>query len=157
MNTPSSDELTISWTIEVGRSGKQKCVRTTDSSAADVPHGRIPRLTRLMALAITMQQMIRDGQVRDYAELARLGQVSRARISQIMNLLNLAPQIQEAILYLPRVTNGRDPVREHHVRSIAAVLDWREQRRLWGVIPTADGGSLVTACRDVVVRLGEKR
>ena len=69
--------------------------------------------------------------VRDYAELARLGQVSRARISQIMNLLNLAPQIQEAILFLPRVTKGRDPVREHHLRSIGAVLDWSEQRRLW--------------------------
>ena len=110
MSTPSPDELTISWTVEVGRSGKQKCVGTTNASASDVPPppGRIPRLTRLMALAITMQQMIRDGQVRDYAELARLGQVSRARISQIMNLLNLAPQIQEAILFLPRATKGRD-------------------------------------------------
>ena len=131
MSTTSTDELTISWTVQVGRTGKHKCVRTTDASASDVPAGRIPRLTRLMALAITMQQMIRDGQVRDYAELARLGQVSRARISQIMNLLNLAPQIQEAILFLPRVTKGRDPVREHHLRSIGAVLGWPEQRRLW--------------------------
>lgn len=136
MSTPSTDELTISWAIEVGRSGREKCVRTiseaaSESKSDDVPPGRVPRLSRLLALAITMEQMIRVGEVRDYAELARLAQVSRARISQIMSLNGLAPDIQEAILFLPRTIRGRDPVRERHVRPLAAVLDWREQRRLW--------------------------
>ena len=67
----------------------------------------------------------------DYADLARLGNVSRARVTQIMNLLQLAPEIQEALLFLPRTVKGRDPIRERHIRPIAAEPDWRNQRRLW--------------------------
>ena len=48
-----------------------------------------------------------------------------------MNLMQLAPDIQEAILFLPRTVKGRDPIREHHIRPIAAELEWRKQRRLW--------------------------
>src|SRR5260370_825785 len=59
-----------------------------------------PRITRLMALAVKFEGLIQQGVVKDYAELARLGQVSRARITQIMNLLNLAPAIQEAIVFI---------------------------------------------------------
>ena len=65
------------------------------------------------------------------AELARLGQVSRARVTQIMNLLHLAPDIQEAILFLPRTERGHDPIPKMMVRPIAAVPDWREQRKMW--------------------------
>ena len=79
-----------------------------------------------------MQRLLDDGFVRDYAELARPGHVSRARITQIMNLNLLAPDIQEEILFLPRVERGRDPVREHVVRHIAATADWGKQRRVWG-------------------------
>lgn len=95
------------------------------------PSGRVPRISRLMALAIRFDQLLSDGVVTDYAEIARLSYVTRARITQIMNLLNLAPDIQEAILYLPHVESGRDPIREHAIRPIAATLDWRKQRRMW--------------------------
>jgi hypothetical protein len=61
---------------------------------------RIPRITRLMALAIKFDDMIRRGEIRDYADLTRLGYVSRARITQIMNLVLLAPNIQEMLLML---------------------------------------------------------
>jgi len=70
-------------------------------------------------------------QVADYADLARLGYVSRARVPQIMNLLNLAPDIREEILFLPRVLSGKDPVTEHEVRSIAGEMDWQVQREIW--------------------------
>ena len=93
--------------------------------------GRVPRLSRLMALALRMDELVRTGVVADYAELARLGHLSRARISQILNLLNLAPDIQEALLFLPRTQRGRDPVILRDVQPIAAVLDWASQRRLW--------------------------
>ena len=93
--------------------------------------GRVPRLSRLMALAIRFEKLVRDGAVRDYANLARLGNVSRARLTQIMNLLHLAPDIQEAILFLPRADRGFDPISERQVRRIAAEPDWRRQRRLW--------------------------
>jgi len=75
--------------------------------------------------------LIRNGLVADQAELARLGYVTRARVTQIMNLLNLAPDIQEAVLFLPRTENGRDPISERDLRPIAAKADWRKQRRMW--------------------------
>ena len=62
-----------------------------------------------MALAIRFDGLIRDGVVADQAELARLGHVTRARVTQIMNLLQLAPDIQEALLFLPRVEQGPGP------------------------------------------------
>ena len=101
--------------------------------------GRVPRLSRLMALAIRFEKLVRDGRVRDYADLARLGNVSRARLTQIMNLLVLAPDIQEAILFLPRTDQGFDPISERQIRRIAAEPDWRRQRRLWRDLRNARG------------------
>lgn len=88
-------------------------------------------MAKLMALAIRFDNLIRDGVVADYAELARLGHVSRARITQIMNLLNLAPDIQEEILFLPRLESERDPVTERELRPIVAEVDWGRQREMW--------------------------
>jgi hypothetical protein len=65
------------------------------------------------------------------AELARLGQVTRARMTQIMNLLCLAPDIQEQILFMPLVADGYDLVKEWQVRPIAAEPSWRMQRAMW--------------------------
>jgi len=95
------------------------------------PVGRIPRITRLMALAIKLDGYLRDGIVTDYAELARAGHVTRARITQIMDLNLLAPDIQEAILALPPTDRGRDPIRERHLRPITAVPDWARQKTRW--------------------------
>ncbi len=123
--------LTVTKRVQFkgGARGRKRLEPATEKPV--VAKGRVPRVARLMALAIEMDRMVRDGEVRDYAELARLGHVSRARVTQIMNLLNLAPDIQEAILFLPRTERGRDPIREHAVRSIAAVLEWGRQRRTW--------------------------
>ncbi len=65
---------------------------------------------------------------RTNAELARLGQVSRARITQIMNLLLLAPDIQEEILFLPKTTKGHDPIKLRHLQVVALERDWGRQR-----------------------------
>ena len=107
------------------RQGAEKCPTTA---------GVIPRVSRLMALAIRFDQLISDGVVADQAELARLGNVTRARVTQIMNLLNLAPDIQAAILFSPPVELGRDPVTERDLRPIVAVADWRKQRFLWSQV-----------------------
>jgi len=93
--------------------------------------GKVPRLSRLLALALHMEDLCRRGEVADFAELARLTMVTRARMTQIMNLLLLAPDIQEEILYLPRSSGGLDPIREKAVRPIAAVPDWERQRVMW--------------------------
>jgi hypothetical protein len=83
-----------------------------------------------MALAIRMQDLIRAGGIADYSALAQLGHVSRARITQIMNLLLLAPDIQEQILFLSSTSGGRDPVRLAQLQPIAQIPDWNQQRRL---------------------------
>jgi len=52
-------------------------------------------------------------------------------MTQIMNLLYLAPEIQEELLFLPLVTTGKDPVTERDLRPIAAEADWGRQRGMW--------------------------
>jgi hypothetical protein len=111
--------------------GRQVARKAVVAEPQGVSAGRIPRVTRLLALAHRFEKLVRDGEVRDYADLARLGHVSRARVSQIMDLLLLAPDIQEEILGLPAVSAGYDPVSERQVRAIVAVADWRKQRRMW--------------------------
>ena len=86
-----------------------------------------------MALAIRFEAMLASGEVSDQAELARLRHVARARLTQIMNLLNLAPGIQEALLFLPRVESGDDPIYERRLRGIACEVDWGVQRELWEI------------------------
>jgi hypothetical protein len=93
--------------------------------------GRLPRITRLMALAIRFDGLLRAGLVSDQAQLARLGHVSRARMTQIMNLLYLAPDIQEDILFLPAVRGGRDHVRLAQLQPITQQWNWQKQRQLW--------------------------
>ena len=102
----------------------------------------MPRVARLLALAIRFDKLIRSGEVADYAELARLAHVTRARITQIMNLLMLAPDIQEAILFLPPVERGRDPIHLRQLQGIALVPHWRKQRRLWGSLPESGSFNL---------------
>jgi hypothetical protein len=84
-----------------------------------------------LALAHKFESLLRQEIIADAATLARLGQVSRARITQILNLLHLAPDIQEAILFAPPTVRGRDPISLRQVQPIAQMLDWRRQRRLW--------------------------
>jgi hypothetical protein len=111
------------------RSGRKQL---EPGAAANVATGRIPRIARLMALAIRCNQLIHDGAVADQSELAGIGHVTTARVTQIMSLLSLAPDIQEQILFLPRTERGRDVVKETDIRPIvAATLDWRKQRRMW--------------------------
>lgn len=118
--------------FERGRSGRRQMrVGESPPEKAALLEGSVPRVSRLMALAIRCEELVRRGEVTDYAELARLGHVTRARMSQIVNLLNLAPDIQEGILFLPRTTKGRDPIGERDLRPICAVTDWKKQRRLW--------------------------
>jgi hypothetical protein len=90
--------------------------------------GRVPRVARVMALAIRFEELVRSGAVADYAALADLGHVSRARVTQIMSLLCLAPDIQEEILFLPRTEQGRDSIIPARLQLIAAKLDWQRQR-----------------------------
>ena len=95
---------------------------------------RVPRVARLMALAIRFDELLRSGSVSDQAELAELGQVSRPRVTQILNLLALAPEIQEELLFLERAGVGREEVTERSLRELAATVNWDEQLEMWGYV-----------------------
>jgi hypothetical protein len=103
---------------------------TTKEAAVD--RGRLPRVTEVLALALQFDDMIRRGVARDHADLARLGCISKERISQIMRLVWLAPDIQQEVLTLPRTPRGRCPVGEVALREIASMMLWAEQRAAWG-------------------------
>src|SRR5262249_42716425 len=90
-----------------------------------------PRIARLLALALRLDQLLKSGVLEDYRQLAELGQVSRARVSQILNLLYLAPDIQEQILFLPRTRRGRDPVHLAQLQPLAQLLDPHKHAALW--------------------------
>ena len=121
-----NNSLVVEYTLTPPARG-----RRPGPTAAVANTGKLPRVTRLMALAIKFDGLIREGVVRDLADLARLGFVTRARMTQVMNLLNLAPDIQEEILFLPRTMAGRDPVSERSLRPITSIVRWDRQRRLW--------------------------
>jgi len=123
---------------QVGKGARQE-LRVGPAPTPPAEAGRLPRVARLMALAIRFEGLVQSRAVKDYAELARLGRVTRARISQIMNLLHLAPDIQEEILFLPRTERGRDPVILRQLQPIASIFEWRKQRRLWRAVVHARG------------------
>jgi hypothetical protein len=96
----------------------------------EVAHARPPRITCLLALAHRFEALVRLGEVRDYADLARAGRVSRARISQILKLLTLAPSIQEYLLSLPPRTDA-EPITERDLRPVVREPRWDRQRLLF--------------------------
>ncbi len=99
--------------------------------ATQAATGRTPRVARMLALAHKIDGMIRTGELKDMADAARAIGVTRARMTQITNLLPLAPEIQEQILELPPVTQGRDPITEGRLRLIVAEAVWEHQVELW--------------------------
>jgi hypothetical protein len=127
-----NQELTLECEFHFDRyaHGRKELRPGPEPSPVMLP-GRVPRIARLMALAIRFDELLRIGDITSYAELAALGHVTCARVSQIMNLLQLAPDIQEEILHLPRILKGRDPIHLRQLQPIAAALEWRKQRLLW--------------------------
>ena len=114
--------------------GRREVVEGPRPVPVRTSEGALPRVTRLMALAVRIQGLITGGAIKDQAEAAMVGQVTRARMTQVMNLLLLAPDIQLAILELPRVRSGRAAVTEQQVRSMATIADWGAQREAWKLI-----------------------
>lgn len=122
---------TVVRTIHITRKARRKRVVLGPNAPKPELAGRVPRVARLMALAIKYDRLLRKGVVADLSELARLCQITQPRITQIMNLLHLAPDIQEAILDLPPSDAGRDQLTETHLRSLVAAVRWDKQRLLW--------------------------
>jgi hypothetical protein len=78
--------------------------------------------------------LIGEGKVRNYRDVAEAGQISRARMSQIMCLSGLAPEIQEELLFLPKTVSGPDRFTEKSLRQIARSIDWDWQRKRFRIL-----------------------
>lgn len=97
------------------------------------PQGHPPRIARLLALAHKLDALVRTGKISGYVELARLGHISPARLTQIMVLLHLSPSIQEYILFLS-AADARF-ITELGLRRIASEPRWDHQRNLFDEFP----------------------
>ncbi len=115
-----------------GRGAKKRIVEGAAQLDESKPAlERIPRISRYMALAIHFEALIRQGIVTDYADLARLGHVTRARVTQIMNLRLLAPEIQEEILLN---TKRIDQIQLRLLQKIMNNPCWKKQANDWSRI-----------------------
>ena len=141
-----SDDKELTYTVDF-LAGRQSCRGNRIAASRLQPSGDdaavrpIARIARLMALAIRFEGLLREEMVQDHAELARLGQVTRARMTQIMKLVHLAPDIQEQILFLPSGTG----LNERNLRPVASRIDWHEQRCLFQKIKNRRLGRRVPA------------
>jgi len=115
--------MNIEYTLPIRRSLPARAFLAEPTGE---PQARPHRLARVLALAHRLDEMVRSGAVSDYGALARLGQVSPARICQFMTLLHLAPAIQEYLLYM--TTAEKIPLTEPGLRKIAREPRWDRQR-----------------------------
>lgn len=127
--------MTIVLPVHTRLVRRQRAQAAADESAPAT--GRVPRTARVLALAHHWRSRIRDGVVKDQAALAALVGISRARVTQVMDLLHLAPDIQEVILGLPDAVAVRGATRERALRAIAAVPLWPQQRAMWRTLTGA--------------------
>jgi hypothetical protein len=115
-----------------GRGAKKRIVEGAAQSDESKPALEpIPRISRYMALAIHFEDLVRQGVVTDYADLARLGHVTRARVTQIMNLRLLAPEIQEELLFCEKEGDDCIPIQLKSLQVLATINSWRTQRQQW--------------------------
>ena len=112
-------------------SSKKNGKHRTSPTVVSEPTERVPRITRLLALAQKFEELIGSGVVNNYAALAQVGRVSRSRVTQMTSLLNLAPDIQEEILFLRVEEAAQFRISEPSLRKLTATLLWNQQREQW--------------------------
>jgi hypothetical protein len=127
----------VRYGFSIDRVGSGAPIALRDGKRAPRAIGNVPRVARLVALAHRFAGQLRGGRVANMAELAaRLG-ITRPRMTQIMNMLLLAPDIQEELLFLPPTVRGRDPVTLRTMGYVSATPIWAEQRERWREIKEA--------------------
>lgn len=127
------NKLVLTRKVQIGpgrwcRAELQEAQAQDDSN---VMAGRIPRVTRWMALAIHLVGLLETGRLKNHRAISRLGFVTPARVSQLLSLVHLAPDIQEELLCLPVISQGRNPIQLRHLLPIARQIGWRKQRASW--------------------------
>ena len=108
------------------------------SAPAPEPVRRPARIAQMLALAHHIERSIEAGTYVDRAHAAKSLAITRARVTQLCDLLVLAPDIQEELLFLESV-DGVEPTSERALRAITRMLSWREQRAAWAAFKSECG------------------
>lgn len=87
---------------------------------------RTPRVIELLRKAIEWQALLESGEASNQAAIARQEGITRARVTQVLGLLRLAPEIQEQVLSLPEMVR-RPAITERALRPIAQLGDHHDQ------------------------------
>jgi DNA invertase Pin-like site-specific DNA recombinase len=125
--TLSQERIRASATVAVKASGTAVQRSLAGAERAEA----VPRITRLLALALKFEELIESSAVSNYAAVAQVAGVSRSRVTQMTSLLNLAPDIQEEILFLPAAESRQLRISEPSLRKLTATLLWSQQRGQW--------------------------
>lgn len=112
--------------VDVVRQQPQRVVHQD----ARVLEGQVAMVARMLALAHHLQGAIDRDLVADRASVARSLGVTRARVTQLLDLLMLAPDIQEQVLAIEAV-DGVEPIGERALRDVAHAGTWEAQGRVW--------------------------
>lgn len=126
------NEGALVFTGQLFRRRRGQLYRFTDKPPEPSPEPvrRPARVAQMLAFAHGLQAAIDRAEFRDQAAAARHFQLTRARVTQLMNLTLLAPDIQEQVLFLEAV-DGREPMSERDLRAVMAAGDWAAQRNAW--------------------------
>jgi hypothetical protein len=93
--------VTVTYKLEItrGRKGHRRLAEPAPApERAAINPTSVPRITRMLVLGYHFERLVREGKVKNYAEIARLTGMSRARVTQISNLMLLDPSMQGRIL-----------------------------------------------------------
>lgn len=128
-----SEKRTQVFTGSIFRTRSGTCIRFADEPPPPrpEPEARPAKVARMLALAHKLQRAIKRGEYESRADLARVYGLSRARITQLLDLLLLAPDIQERVLELEAI-DGREPLTERGLRDVVRYESWVEQHAAWG-------------------------
>lgn len=112
------------------RSERRVVLSVTPPPPKPEPVHRPAKVAQMLALAHHLQRAIDRGDVADRAAVARRLGLTRARVTQLLDLLLLAPDLQMAVLRLEAV-DGAEPLAERTLRAVAHAGTWVEQRSAW--------------------------
>lgn len=133
MNSPATQDAnntapTLTFDVHFERKKRRKEAVHGKRTATEPGREVYPRQVRLLALAHHLERQLQRGIFRDYADIAALAGISRARVTQIMSLLYLAPNIQEQMLLNPEVARGWT---DRDVQRMVKEVEWGRQSEVW--------------------------
>ena len=125
---PQPVRVTINTTL---RRMRQRAVSFSMPQADRAPTSKPAAIARSIALAHHLERGLTSGRFPDRNMLAPLLGVSKPRVTQLLLLPLLAPDLQERLLFLETTEQGGEPVSEAMIRPIAMAASWAQQRAMW--------------------------